>query len=121
MTERRLAGKRVLVVEDEALLAMELRDLLEEHGAEVVGPAATLERGLALAHGGDVDLALLDLNLNGERSNPIAEALDRRGVPVAFITGNTRLELPSTHQGGTIVHKPFQEETLVETLARLTA
>lgn len=80
-------GLRVLVVEDEPVVAMCLEDMLEELDCETVGPAMRLVEGLALAEREAIGAAILDINLAGERSTPIAEALRRRGVPFAFASG----------------------------------
>jgi two-component SAPR family response regulator len=82
-----LAGHRVLVVEDEFLLAMELEALLKRNGCEVLGPASTVEWALALIVHDRPDLALLDVNLKGLRATPVAAALRERGVPFVLITG----------------------------------
>lgn len=91
--ERPLAGRRVLLVEDEPTVRLEMAETLERAGATVVGPAADLGRGLALAAAGGFDLALLDLNLEGESVNPLALALHERGVPLVFLTGYRNLAL----------------------------
>jgi CheY-like chemotaxis protein len=78
---------RILVVEDTLMLAEVLVDQLADHGCEVVGPAAHLNRALALAKSENLDGALLDVNLNGERCFPIAEVLTARSIPFAFLTG----------------------------------
>lgn len=82
-----LAGRRILVVEDEALVAMLLEDMLADLGCEVVGPAMRLDEGLELAQANGLDAAILDINLGGERSYPIADLLDTRQVPTLFVTG----------------------------------
>ena len=82
-----LAGHRVLVVEDEALVAMELADILEHVGCTTIGPAATVAQALALLDGRRPDAALLDLNLNGESGARVAIALNDRGVPFVVVSG----------------------------------
>ena len=78
---------RVLVVEDEPVVAMCLEDILDALGCIPIGPASRLSEGLALAESETLDAAILDINLAGERSTPIAEALQVRGVPFAFASG----------------------------------
>ena len=78
---------KILVVEDTLMLAEVLVDQLENCGCKVVGPAAHLNRGVALAQSERLDGALLDVNLNGERCFPIAEVLTARSIPFAFLTG----------------------------------
>ena len=70
-----LKGKRILVVEDEALIAVMVEDMLSEMGSIVVGPAATIEQALALARAEEIDGAVLDVNVRGERIDPVADAL----------------------------------------------
>ena len=84
-----LLGLRVLVVEDEALVAMQLEDMLDELGCVVVDVAGTVSRGVALAADAAVALdgAILDVNLGGEKVYPVAERLAARGVPFVFCTG----------------------------------
>jgi DNA-binding LytR/AlgR family response regulator len=88
-----LAGRRILIVEDEFLLAMELELLVLRRGCLVLGPASSVEHALALIDGEPPDLALLDVNLKGERATPIAAALMMRGVPFVLITGYSRPQL----------------------------
>ena len=82
-----LVGKRVLVVEDEALVALMLHDMLVEIGAVVVGPAATIQQGLTLIEAEPMDAAVLDVNVQNERIDAVAEALHIRGIPIVFATG----------------------------------
>ncbi|WP_179187937.1 response regulator [Sphingomonas sp. IBVSS2] len=113
-----LRGLRVLVVEDEPVVAMYLEDLLEALGCETIGPASRLADGLALAEGGGFDVAILDINLSGERSTPIAEALRARGVPFAFASG---YGAPPEGFGKKVpmIEKPYREAQLADALARL--
>jgi CheY-like chemotaxis protein len=76
-----------MVVEDEALVATMVADMLEELGGLVVGPAVTLAEGLALAETAEIDVAVLDVNLRGQRVDPVAEMLQKRGIPFVFATG----------------------------------
>jgi CheY-like chemotaxis protein len=82
-----LRGKRVLVVEDEPIVAMCLEDILGDLGCEVVGPAYTLPQGLEQAARGSIDAAILDVNLGSDTSLPLADALAARAVPIVFATG----------------------------------
>ena len=82
-----LAGRRVLVIEDEALIAMLLEDQLAELGCEIAGVAARFDDALEKATALAFDVAILDVNLSGKESFPIAEALRARGMPFVFATG----------------------------------
>jgi len=84
--DARLVNRRVLVVEDEVLVAMDLQATLEDAGCVVVGPAGTIEDALKLADQ-DLDCAILDVNLGGRSIQPVARALADRGVPHVYITG----------------------------------
>src|SRR5690606_30707009 len=91
---RGLAGKRVLIVEDEPLIAMTLADYLGEAGCEVVGPASSLARARVMIDAARFDAALLDGNLSGDRVDDLAARLTQRGIPFVFITGYGREALP---------------------------
>ena len=80
-------ARRVLIVEDEVLLAMYLEDLLTELGHEVVGQATRIDEAMELARESDIDFAFLDINVVGTKSFPIADILRQRGIPFAFATG----------------------------------
>ena len=110
----RLNGLRLLVVEDEAMIALMLEDMLDTFGCTVVDVAGTLARGLALATDAALPLdgAILDVNLGGEMVYPVAESLAERGVPFIFCTGYGRLD-PKTHFADVpILAKPYQQEEL---------
>src|ERR1041384_6526090 len=89
-----LAGKRVLVIEDEAIISMMIEQQLTDMGCEVVETASRLRGALEKARVAEVDLAVLDLNLHGEMSYPVAEVLRARGVPFLFVTGYGGAGLP---------------------------
>ncbi|HYD88175.1 MAG TPA: PAS domain S-box protein [Vitreimonas sp.] len=114
-----VADRRILVVEDETLIAMVLVDYLEEAGCQVVGPAATVEAALGLVDAGDIDAALLDGNLAGQRVDGIAAALTKKGVPFAFVTGYGREALPTAFREAVIVEKPFSQKQCVAALERI--
>ena len=114
-----LSGKRVLVVEDESLVAMLLETILEDMGCVPVGPAATVEEGLQMASEGDpVDAALLDVNVAGKQVFPIAEALKARGVPFVFSTGYGEGGLPDQWRGQPTLQKPFTEAAVRDALMK---
>ena len=111
-----LTGKRILVVEDEALIAVMVEDMLTDMGSVVVGPAATIEQALALARTEDIDGAVLDVNVRGERIDPVADALTARGVPMLFATGYGEVRLASGN-AATVIDKPYTQEKLARGLA----
>jgi len=82
-----LDGKRILVVEDEALIAAMVEDMLMELGATVVGPASSIAQALVLVNSDDFDAAVLDVNIRSEQVDPIADILMARNVPIVFATG----------------------------------
>jgi CheY-like chemotaxis protein len=114
-----LAGRRVLVAEDEAIAALALTDLLELAGAHVVGPAARLPQALALAATDGLDAALLDLDLAGERSIDVATRLRARGVPVVFLTGHADAGLPAELADCAVLTKPVGAREVRDALARV--
>jgi CheY-like chemotaxis protein len=114
-----LAGKRVLLVEDEFFIAEMTGELLQELGMEVVGPASDLASGLDLATTAELDAAVLDLNLRGDRSDPIAAVLAQRGVPFVFVTGYARVE--DQPFAAPMLGKPIDSRELEATLASLLA
>ena len=115
-----LRGRRVLVVEDEMLLAMEFEGLLQRQGCAVVGPASTVDRALALLDHDQPDAALLDLNLNGEPATAVAVALRTRGVPFVLVTGYGEAQSSEPElQGAPRVDKPVDHYALMRALAQL--
>jgi len=108
-----LTGRRVLVVEDESLVAMLLETILEDMGCTPVGPAGTIDDGLALvADPAPLDAALLDVNVAGRQVFPVADALRARGVPFVFSTGYGESGLPDEWRGHPTVQKPFTESAI---------
>ncbi|CAG1014769.1 MAG: response regulator [Rhizobiaceae bacterium] len=116
-SEKGLAGKRILVVEDEFLLALDAAATLEACGVKVVGPAYSIERALALAATEDLDAAMLDVNLKGANSLPVALALERRGVPIMYATGYGAK--PRDWPAGPVIDKPYSAEQIGGALASL--
>lgn len=104
------AGKprRILVVEDEMLVAMLIEDMLTQLGHTVVGPVAHLEPALKAAEHEAVDAALLDVNLDGRSVYPVAEVLRARAIPLAFVTGYDSDSLTPPWDEAPILEKPFQ-------------
>ncbi len=112
-----LQGLRVLVVEDVAVLAWQVRDILEQAGAEVVGPAPDVRTALALLAEREVDAAVLDKNLDGETADPIADMLAARNIPFVFVTGYGSNDTSGRHCERPILGKPFKPSALVQAVA----
>ena len=111
---------RVFIVEDEVMIRMLLEDMLADLGYEVTASAGRVQEALPVARDGQFDIAILDVNLNGETVYPVAEILSRRGVPFAFSTGYGDAGLPEAYRSRPTLQKPFQLDGLDKILARLT-
>ena len=111
-----LRGLRILVVEDEFLVSLDLEAMLRELGAEVIGPFARLDRATAVARAEALDVALLDVNIGGQLVTPVADALAERAVPFVFCTGYDAASLPAPHAAVPILMKPCQTRQLKEAL-----
>jgi len=110
-------GRRILVVEDEFLIAEELRDALEDMGAVVVGPVAHVAAALAALRSGEpLDGATLDVTLGREKSFEVARALRDRGVPFVILTGYGEQGLPEDLRAVPRCQKPFDIAKVVEAL-----
>lgn len=109
-----LGGLRILVVEDEFVLALAFEQALEAAGCEVVGPVGHLRQAEAAARESRLDGAILDFKLHGERASTVAEALLRAGVPVVFATASSEGELPLTLRDVPRLQKPFSLQHLLD-------
>jgi DNA-binding NtrC family response regulator len=108
-----LAGKRILLAEDEALIALEMKDILEGLGCEVVGPLSSVDRILDDASRGGLDGALLDVNLRGRQIFDILPKLQALGVPLIITSGYDDLTLfPARYRAMPRIAKPFAEAEL---------
>jgi CheY-like chemotaxis protein len=103
----KLEGLRVLVVEDEALVALQLEDMLTGLGCAIIGPASRVGQALELLTGEQVDAAVLDLNVAGELVYPVADALATRGLPYIFATGYGAAGLCEPYRRRPVLQKPF--------------
>jgi CheY-like chemotaxis protein len=112
---------RILVVEDDFLVAMLLAEILESVGWQVVGPVAHLTTALDAAASEGFDAAVLDVNLGDQTVYPVAEVLDARSVPFVFVTASGREALPRLFCGRPHLGKPFAPGKLIGTVARLMA
>jgi CheY-like chemotaxis protein len=114
----RVTGLRLLVVEDEALVAMLIEDILLDLDCVVIGPVGTVAQALALLHREEIDGALLDVNLGGgERSYPVADALAARDVPFVFVTGYGEDGVEGRYAPVTVLQKPFDPRRLERVVA----
>jgi CheY-like chemotaxis protein len=116
---RKLQGSRILIVEDEFLLAMDIENAIREEGGEIVGPVVSLEEAVVTAKREELNAAVLDLNLRGEMSYPVAEVLDRRQIPFLFATGYSQNRLPNEFRCRPCLRKPFTWLALTTALQRL--
>ncbi|WP_246693383.1 MULTISPECIES: response regulator [unclassified Mesorhizobium] len=105
-------AKRVLILEDEPLVAMLLEDLLVEMGHEVIGSVAWIGKAMELAGQVDIDFAILDINLGGAKSFPVAEILRRRGIPFVFATGYGSQGLEGEFENELTLQKPYEPHEL---------
>jgi len=117
--DRLLTNRRVLVVEDEMLVLMMIEDMLADLGCESVSTAATVDQALALIDAHVFDAAMLDMNLKGSKSHPVADALAARGVPFVFSTGYSAHAMREGYRDRPMLKKPFQHEELAAILTRL--
>src|SRR3954451_2819002 len=117
-----LSGERVLVAEDECLIAMDLADIFETAGANVIGPASTVKDALKLIMSHEVDRACLDFNLADGEVTPVLDLLASEGIPMVVYTGRgLPKELISQHPKLTVLHKPLPAQRLVTELAKAKA
>lgn len=112
---------RVLVVEDEVIIAMSLEDMLTDLGCTVVGPATNLDQALSLVQSEQFDVALLDVNLNGHHSRPVAEMLVSRSIPYALITGYGSAALDLGNHSIPLLSKPCRVASLQALLEQVAA
>jgi DNA-binding response OmpR family regulator len=113
-----LTGLRVLVLEDSFLVADMIADVLRSRGCEVIGPLARVSRALAVAESAPLDGALLDVNLGGELCFPVADALQRRGIPFVFLTGyDDSAIFPESLRNARRLSKPVDDDGLPRVVA----
>lgn len=112
-----MSALKVLLVEDEMLIAMHIEDMLTELGFEVVGPAMRLQKALEMAREESIDLAVLDVNLAGERSFPVADVLHERSIPFIFATGYGSAGLTDRYKNTITLQKPIEPRHLRHAIA----
>lgn len=112
-----MSARRIIIIEDEHMLAKALSRALHDTGAEVVGMAASVEQALALVEANpDVDGALVDINLRGVRAYSVADALAGRGVPFVFTTGYSTPMIPERYRHVAVLQKPFGPNEIISAL-----
>jgi DNA-binding response OmpR family regulator len=111
---------RIMVVEDEALLAMQMELLLAEAGLVVVGPAASVAEAIELAKQQSPDVALLDINLSGQKVFPVADVLAAADTPFIFLSGHSRDVLPERYGDAPFLQKPCEAEALLQAVDAVT-
>jgi DNA-binding response OmpR family regulator len=114
-----LEGIRVLVVEDEYLVAILIEEILQKAGCVVKGPIPRLREALEAVNHDDYDAAVLDVNLAGEQINPVADALSERNVPFLFVTGYGASALPDEYAHRPHICKPFRMAELICALSNV--
>jgi CheY-like chemotaxis protein len=114
-----LRGTKVLIVEDEPLIALLLEEMMEDLGVRVTERAATLDQAHEAAQRDGFDAAILDINLHGRMCYPAAEELAQRGVPVVLVTGYARESVPLTLANAVVVSKPYQAGQIASALRRV--
>lgn len=112
-----LSGKSILIVEDEPIVAMMLEDLLDDLGARCIGPANSADEAIALIERRSPDMAILDLNLGGERSLSVARRLREAGIPFIFATGYGSTA-DREFSDAEVVRKPYRRTQIVDAIRR---
>ena len=119
MSGNEFAGRRILVVEDEMLIAMIIEDAVQDSGGEIVGPVATLEKALKIAEEEEFDAAILDVTIRGGKVYPVAELLLARDIPFLFASGYGDWVLPAELRDKPRLTKPFTAAALEEQIRLL--
>jgi CheY-like chemotaxis protein len=117
MTERKVT---ILVLDDEALIGMEVADILESAGYRVAGPAVDVKESLDLIETETVHAAVLDINLAGERSDPVADRLTELDIPFVYLTGHAGAVIEKRHRHADVVSKPFDDRSLLRAVAEMS-
>ena len=112
-------GGRVLVCDDNLLMAEVVAEFLRECGLEPVGPVGQLESTMQMAHEGALDGAILDINLRGRPSFPVCAILSARRIPFVFLTGYSDASIPVEYRAAPLVTKPFYATEMIEVIAEI--
>jgi len=114
-----LSGLKVLVVEDEGAVALLIEEMLEDLGCKIAASTARFAQACRIAATADIDLAVLDINLDGQPAFPIAEILRERQIPFLFSTGYGKSGLPHEFTGQPVIGKPFSMAELQKAIASI--
>lgn len=120
-TGQKLKGLRVLVVEDQAPIALQLEDLLAESECEIIGPASRIPQALRLVDKETIDVAVLDLNIAGDLVYPVADALEAKGLPYFFATAYGLSGLDGPYRTKRVLQKPFSRREFLKVLREMGA
>jgi CheY-like chemotaxis protein len=120
MTNEKTAdsGLQILIVEDESMVAMMIEDMLEDLGHKVIATSGRMPDASKLVSDASADLAILDVNLNGEETYPLADSLAARRIPLIFATGYGNSGIKAEWSGVPVLQKPFQSRELAEAINR---
>jgi two-component SAPR family response regulator len=108
-----LSGRRILLVEDEALIALDLQNMLDRRGATVIGPAASVSEALDAINANQIDCALLNIKLGDETTHAVVATLEQRAIPMVFVTAYSDARLPPGFETHPIIQKPYSEDQLL--------
>jgi CheY-like chemotaxis protein len=114
-----MAGRSILIVEDEMLLAMDIEEMVRSAGCSVIGPVGTVAEAVRKLRDSKPDGAILDVSLSGELVFPIADALQEAGIPFMIVTGYARDQVPERHRTRPFLQKPYKATVLIDMLGRL--
>lgn len=110
---------RFLLIEDEALILLDVKSMLREMGWEVAGSATKIDAAMRLARTGSFDAAIIDINLDGSMTYPVADILRERAIPFAFTTGYGRTAIDDAYADVPVLHKPFGPDELEAVVTQL--
>ncbi|WP_376966978.1 response regulator [Azospirillum sp. A26] len=113
-----LSGLTVLIIEDEPLIALSLEDVLTDNGAVCIGPIGSIGSALKAIATHRADIALVDINLRGERIDPVADRLSTMGIPFLFTTGYGEEARPKAHRHRPVIAKPYSDAEVIDALLR---
>ena len=114
-----LEGRSILIVEDEMLVLMNIEEVLKDHGCTRITAAATVEQALTVLDTLSFDAAVLDVNLAGKTTHPVADELSAQGIPFVVSTGYAQLALDDSYKNQPVLIKPYRDEALLRALTQL--